>query len=159
MANVRKYALCLIDLQEEFLDSITENLLKNVEKEVKTAIRLNRDIIVVLYRDCGPLIREVANLLRTYPRQRTIWKRDDDGGYEVTAALAMMPQHVRVCGVNTDACVGETVESMSELFEENATLRRKRIQVVSKACWTDGGKSYHKDMLRTMRTWRQVEVV
>lgn len=159
MAKVRKYALCLIDLQDEFDDAFTPSLLENVEREVKSAIKLNRDILVVLYHGCGPLIRDIAYLLRGYPRKHTIWKRDDDGGSEITAALAMRPQHVRVCGVNTDACVGESVSSMSELFGDYNQLKRKRIQVVGDACWTCSGQKYHEEQLRDMRNWCNVEVV
>ena len=159
MGHVKKYALCLIDLQDEFRDSITSGLIENVKKEVSKAVRMNRDIVVVLYRGCGPLIREVANLIRTYPHQHTVWKRDDNGGSEVTAVMAMRPQHIRVCGVNTDACVGDTVSSMSELFEDYPQLKRKRIQVVGGGCWTCSGKSRHEYELKNMRRWARVEVV
>jgi nicotinamidase-related amidase len=159
MANVRKYALCLIDLQDEFSDSITSDLLNNIEKEVNTAIRLNRDILVVLYRGCGPLIKEVSRLIRAYPHKHTIWKREDDGGAEVTSALALNPQHVRVCGVNTDACVGDTVNTMSSRFGDYHHLRRKRIQVVRNACWTCSGQKGHNKELKNMRNWARVEVV
>jgi len=59
MGYVKKYALCLIDLQDEFRDSITSGLIKNVKKEVSKAVRMNRDIVVVLYRGCGSLIMNI----------------------------------------------------------------------------------------------------
>lgn len=152
----KNYALCLIDLQKEFEESITDDLLTNVEREVRQAIKYNRDILIVLYHGYGPLIREVSLLLKDYPNKFTIWKFNDGGGSEVTAALSIRPQHIRVCGVNTDACVLDTVATMSDLFQQHNALKRKRIQVVGDACWSCYD---HIAGLEVMSRYPKVEIV
>lgn len=164
MANVKNYALCLIDLQGNFRGSISAKCLRNVEREIELAKEAKRDILVVLFKECGSLIGEVARMLKGYEYQRTIYKKNCDGGFEViNELLDIKPQHVRVCGVQTDVCVRETVRSMAKLFRYTPKLRNKRIQVVGDACWVSYNNDQdgwaHSDALKELQDVPGVEVV
>ena len=160
--KLRKYVLCLIDLQTMFDAATDANLLKHIKREVTAAIRANHDIMLVRYSGCGSIVADVQQMLKGYSNVYQVYKKWDGGGKEVSKAIIKRygkGVHLRVGGVNTNACVQDTVIELADIFSTKKEFKRRKIQVVKKACWTDGGTTAHKRGIRNMDGLKRVTLV
>jgi nicotinamidase-related amidase len=122
--------LVLIDIQPCYAASNFKRLHTTISQEVNLAKSKNRPIILVEF-DGGfeyfPTHPWLLELVQDYDRFQLVTKRQDDGGKEVIECIRKhryrMP--VRVCGVNWEACVFETVMTLSKYG---------RVQVVKNGC-------------------------
>jgi nicotinamidase-related amidase len=116
--------LLIIDMQYEFDSS--NAVLGPVCKLVDAAIDNNETIIVVEYacnldhNEENPesacqcrTHSQIMNRLASYPHTVKVIKENDGGGDEVIAAIDEFSPVVDVCGVNTDACVRDTVTRLA----------------------------------------------
>jgi nicotinamidase-related amidase len=74
--------LLIIDMQEWFLRDIPlrgKRVRNNCAREIRRAMRLNKQIIFVEYDESGPTIQELKDLVKEYPNVLTIYKDMDDG--------------------------------------------------------------------------------
>lgn len=139
------YTLVVIDVQPTF--KAASRVLEPVGDEMRAAIRRGLGILLVEYSGQGrTLVRDVADM---YPRCWTIVKHSGSGAREVTQALVRhnLPPRVRVCGVNTLACVLRTVAELPS-----------PVEVVEKGCWCFTPTS-HKLGLQRMRSLPHVQIV
>lgn len=154
------YTLCVIDMQDYFKSSRGKRVRQSCIREIKKAIRDKATILFVEYSPehygtSIPLLTNVANKAK-YRKVYHVAKHSDGGGEEVVEFLKQkhLPRlNLRVCGVNTDYCVKETVSGI------NAKLKHGNIHVVADACDSRGGVSSHKHGLHSMRKLNNVKLI
>lgn len=163
--------LVVVDMQRMYPAS--EKVLPQVIKEIRKAKRRGEMICVLRYDSTSPTMRRVTNELKGV-KHLTVTKCKDDGGAALLDALMDCTRNnnlsgqpkielwklkkLKICGVNTAACVMSTVETLSYL--------RWPVQVLSHACANDfdnkdkkQNQAYHDGALLLMDTWKNVEVV
>jgi len=123
--------LVIVDMQPVFKASKDPNTIIAVTHEIFMAKQNNHAIIIVEYARSGRTHTGFDDLLKGYPHKARIRKRDDDGSKEIVRALCRRNfpmQTLRVCGVNTDCCVYETVTGLIK------KLSKTQVEVVKNAC-------------------------
>lgn len=122
--------LIVIDMQLEF--SSSEAIVGPVCEAIIKAKANNEPIILVEYacdyqqdkeqcraEECQCMTHtEILDLLDGYSNVVYVAKAHDDGGREIINAVEVFPPIVDVCGVNTNACVRETVETLAKRVPE-----------------------------------------
>jgi len=117
--------LVVIDMQVNFEAANLHWLVKKVVAKVKKYRKSNQPILLVQYVNCvGPLgdyVGDIVEALNGYENVYYIDKKYDDGGREIDSFLRKKKlksqiKRFEVCGVNTDACVLETLISMYSRF-------------------------------------------
>jgi nicotinamidase-related amidase len=121
--------LVIIDMQPCYEASTIKRVKQAIIKEIHLAKSNNRPIIVVEFDgdEYFPTHDWLLEMVQDYSRFAMVTKTTDDGGKPIIECLRQrkfrMP--VKVCGVNWEACVFETV----------MTLRKYgRVQVVKQGC-------------------------
>jgi nicotinamidase-related amidase len=123
--------LVIIDMQPGFYCADQPDLIEKVCEEVRQAIDDNSGIVVLEYYQGGKTLRKIADLLDKHHLVDYTVKEMNDGGEDVAEMIDRNyfdESHLRVCGVNTEACVAETVETLSMIYPD-AT-----IEVIEDAC-------------------------
>lgn len=111
--------LVVMDMQPGFKaaqDAITQWFVK---QEVTRAREEGRPIIIVEYdpHEMGHTYESITSLIEGYDRGVIIPKCDDDGSAEILRtceAKGFMTASFRMCGVNSDACLLETIQALAE---------------------------------------------
>lgn len=145
------YTLCVIDMQDFFSASKGKRVRKSCIREIKKAMDSNATILFVEYKNYGPTIPLLTKLTKGYRRKFVVLKLHDGGGDEVVNFLTkqhLPKRNIRVCGVNTDACVEATVVGMNENLESS------KIEVVADAC-DSNWKAGHRNGLRRLSQTHQ----
>lgn len=166
--------LVVVDMQKEYPAS--ELVVNQVVKEVRKARRKGEWIMLVEYDESGRTMYRITRELKGYNKVKKVTKVVDNGAYAILWGLTIPYKatlsswkslnkptpprrisHIKVCGVNTNACVISTVEGLRYLD--------CKITVLSKACANifDGkSKEYnqvaHEHALKTMKKWKNVNV-
>lgn len=158
--------LVVIDMQPRF--PATASVIKEVIIEVKQAVA-NKEWIIFLTVGKGRTAYRITKHVRGYRKRLSLHKYWDDGAPEIFFALTRRSRRlnaftigqirsIKVCGVNTGACVYSTVRSLSYL--------RASIKVLSHAVaqCRDGytyeyNKTLHVTSLRAMRRLSNVTVI
>lgn len=158
--------LLVIDMQPRF--HATEAIINEVIVEVKRAVARNEWIIFLTVGQ-GRTAYRITQHVRGYRHKRALTKYNNDGAGELFGALIRRSRHlnannigriqsIKVCGVNTGACVYSTVKSLSYLDVEIKVLSHAVAQC------RDGysfayNKSVHFNSLRAMRRLSNVTVI
>ncbi len=129
-----------MDMQPGFKasqDAITQWFVK---QEVTRAREEGRPIIIVEFdaHEMGETYESIKSLAEGYDRAVTISKSSDDGSKEILKACeakGFSTQTFRMCGVNSDACLLESIQGLVEKLPEC------RITVVQDACNCLTGKA------------------
>lgn len=133
--------LVVVDMQPAF-EACNAATIAAVEEEVKAAMDAGHDIVVLqlpafhnylMVIPIEPTLESIRNLIAGYPRAVIKNKYKTSGAEEVIQVCqwkGFAQKRFRVCGVNTDMCVYETVLDLACMFEA------ERIEVVKKACNT-----------------------
>jgi len=132
--------LVVMDMQPGFpaaKDAITQWFVK---QEVARAREEGRPVIIVEFdpHEMGHTFDSITELVEGYDLAVVITKSGDDGSTEILAACAkkgFSTQSFRMCGVNSDACLLESIQAMAQKLPEC------RITVVQDACNCLTGKS------------------
>lgn len=126
--------LLIIDMQRIY--DASDFIIPNVCKHIQAAKNRNEIIVLVEYRcsacnnnnkkcynyntytkasacDTHP---EILDLLKDYSKLITVQKDDDDGSDKLIQEVTKWKKIVKVCGVNTDACVRSTVNGLIKLL-------------------------------------------
>lgn len=112
--------LVVIDMQPGYpaaLDAVTQWFVK---QEIQKQLEQNLPVILVEFdaHEMGETLQPLRDLLAGYKRLKVVSKSQNDGSKEVIAACRILSGNnsfsLRVCGVNSDACVLETVQGLSE---------------------------------------------
>ena len=126
--------LVIVDMQPTFAASKNPNTIIAIANEIILAKQKRHGIMIVEYSGSGQTYSGFDNLLRGYLHKAKIKKNDDDGSNEIIRALNRrnFPQQVlRVCGVNTDCCVHDTVVGLLR------KLHKTKVEVIKDACNTE----------------------
>ncbi len=132
--------LVVMDMQPGFpasQDAITQWFVK---QEVTRAREEGRSIIIVEYdpHEMGETYDSIKSLIEGYDLAKIISKSGDDGSSEILKlceAKGFSTQSFRMCGVNSDACLLESIQGLAE------KLPQCRITVVQDACNCLTGKN------------------
>jgi len=140
--------LVVIDMQPEFEAANDPKCIVGVAKQIWMAQQQKWPIVLVEYSGCGETHDVFADMLKGYSSKARISKTDDDGSLEVVRCLRRrkFPHHrLRICGVNADCCVYETVEGL--LYR----LEKSHIELAKEACATEYGDIDWRRYLRHPR--------
>ena len=151
--HIHPYVLCIIDMQP--LGFVNLNLIiENVLQLVREAIVNKAFIIIAQFKCCGETHINIINELQKYPYKEYIWHNKNDKSkliHEVLNRLDIFVRQMKICGVNTEYCVKDTVHGLAKKFHIP-------IKVIEKAC--NGTDRIIEEALHKMRTfYRNVEVL
>jgi hypothetical protein len=130
---IPKYTLIIIDIQPQFRKSYTKSLFRNCRREIRKAKIANNNIVLVEYSGCGKTSKRLTELVEDYDNVSYVTKEHDDGSYAIVPHLVgkkLIRNNLRICGINTDACVCRTVRGLRK------RLPNSNIVVVENACWS-----------------------
>jgi len=126
--------LIVIDMQsDEFPASRDERTIAAVEREIRLAVENGWGIVIVEFdpNEVGSTNPRLMRLVDGYPRLAVVSKSTDEGAKEIFEAIienGFWPEHLRVCGCNSDACVLGTVQDYAEMVPSS------HIKVIKDAC-------------------------
>jgi hypothetical protein len=149
------YSLIIVDMQKIFSSSQDAQVQKSCIREIKKAIRDRSVILFVEYAGYDPTIQVLTDIVvqTNYKRVYHVIKRGNDGGKEVIDFLVkhhLPKMNMRVCGVNTDYCVRETINGIKQ------HLPSARINLVADAC---GSNWSHVSGLQQIKQVPNVKVI
>jgi nicotinamidase-related amidase len=148
------YTLVIVDMQATFNAANSRRVRENCKQEILQAMESNASIIFVEYIGQGPTIPSLVKLTDDYDRVFITRKGDDNGSREVRKTIKnnrLPSRRVRVCGVNTDCCVLETVCGL------NRSMKKTTIEISPKAC-NSFSNFDHKNGLDFMRKLSNVVI-
>lgn len=125
--------LIILDMQNSFSAANDTSTISHVVDAVNLARTKSEGIILVEYLNQGPTLYPIYKALAKYSNKDIVKKRNDDGSREIVNSIMRNffdYQQLKVCGVNSDACVNKTVTGLSQ------QLRNSKIKVLKKACNT-----------------------
>jgi len=136
-----QYTLVVVDMQPDFLASLACK--EQVKKEVRKAVRSNNPIIFLEYKDdlgyykYKPTYKDLVPV--GYDKVIKSKKTEDSGARNVVIHLnkKKLPKKLKVCGVNTQYCVFETVSNLIRFNKLDVT-------VVAKACNCENKNSHER---------------
>jgi nicotinamidase-related amidase len=148
------YTLVIVDMQNVFTASRSNSVRSACQREILKAKKGKNPIILVEYSTQGKTIPSLSRLVTGYNKTWVAVKSSPDGSKEVTNTILhyKLPRDVRVCGVNTDACVQMTVKGLSN------TYCIYSIQVVKDACNSCVFQG-NQIGLKNMRGYKRVTIV
>lgn len=145
---MEKFVLVIIDMQAYFLSALDKDTIKACRREIRFAIKNECPIIFVEYSGNGETIYALKDLVNDYKKVSFIEKCDNDGSHEIAQEIRAIRSNslkLRVCGVNVDCCVFDTVLGLRESFG-------KEIEIVADATNASSGKN---EVMKTCRTLRR----
>jgi nicotinamidase-related amidase len=109
--------LVVIDMQEFFEAANDQPTIQAINKEIRKSKENNGAIVLVHYEGNGDFRQEILDEIGTYKKVSQITKRDDGGHNEVNFVVQINNYNpkLRLCGVNTSACVLRTAEGLIKL--------------------------------------------
>lgn len=130
--KTKPYVLIVVDMQTIFKASNRPEVRAECGNLVKQAVIDGMIIVFLEYIDNGRTKIPLRRIVRGYDKAYFVEKEDNDGSNELAELFWGMdiPNNFKVCGVNTDMCVFETVQGMASWD------RKPKIEVVCKACAT-----------------------
>jgi nicotinamidase-related amidase len=134
--------LVVIDMQPSFTSAKDPDVVASVAREIIEAKSNQASIIFLEYVCCFPTLKGLLNLARGYKNKYRLTKEEDDGSLEILKHVKRHRNRIntkefRVCGVNTDYCVLETVSGMLNKLPDS------KIKLVKDACGTDGSNKFN----------------
>lgn len=133
------YTLVVVDMQSTFEAANNKRVRNNCKREILQAIESNASIIFVEYIGEGPTIPSLVRLTDDYDRVFIVRKSTDDGSREVRKVIKdnkLPNRQIKVCGVNTDCCVADTVWGLAH------KIKSAKIEVIPEACNSDNDHTY-----------------
>ena len=149
--HIHPYVLCIIDMQPIGFNN-SNLIIENVLHLVREAIINKAFIVIAQFKRCGETNINIINELHNYPYKEYVWHNKNDKSKPIKEALKnIFVREMKVCGVNTEYCVKDTVHGLAKKFHIP-------IKVIEKAC--NGTDRIIEEALHKMRTfYRNVEVV
>ena len=132
------YTLIVIDVQYYFMAARSKSLQNNIIREIKKAAALSNPIVFVEY--AGETIWGVRYAVENYPHAYEVAKMGVNGGREIHALLKHkgLCKTLRVCGVQTEACVFQTVSELFDIADYDITLVSSACGSVDESTHDDG---------------------
>ena len=151
--HIHPYILCIIDMQPAGFKN-SNLIIENVLQLVREAIANKAFIVIAQFKGCGITHINIIDALQKYPYKEYLWHNKNDKSKpikELLKSLNIFVRQIKVCGVNTEYCVKDTVHGLAKKF----TIP---IKVIEKAC--NGTDRIIAEALHKMRTfYRNVEVL
>jgi len=151
--HIHPYVLCIIDMQPiGFYNS--NFIIENVLNLVREAIANKAFIVIAQYKGSGETHINIVNEIHKYPYKEYVWHNKNDKSKPIQEGLKnhnIFVRQIKICGVNTEYCVIETVHGLTKKFHIP-------IKVIEKAC--NGTDTIIEYALHKMRTfYKNVEVL
>lgn len=152
---MKAYTLLVIDMQAYFSAARNKRVQEEVSKEIRQAIKDNMPIIFLEYIGCGSSVKQLTKNVahpNHYDKSYLIGKTTGGGSREVLTlikAFRLPQKHIKVCGVNTSACVFETTVGLRQ------KLKGSKIELLVNAC-NDSSKSGHEYALQSFREYHNI---
>ena len=149
--HIHPYVLCIIDMQPIGFSN-SKLIIENVLDLVREAIINKAFIVIAQFKRCGETNIKIINELHCYPYKEYVWHNKNDKSKPIQEVLKnVFVRQMKVCGVNTEYCVKDTVHGLAKKFHIP-------IKVIEKAC--NGTDRIIEEALHKMRTfYRNVEVL
>lgn len=149
--HIHPYVLCIIDMQPVGFNN-SNLIIENVLQLVREAVVDKAFIVIAQFKRCGETHINIINEIQKYPYKKYVWHNKNDKSKPIQEVLKnIFVRQMKVCGVNTECCVIETVHGLTKKFHIP-------IKVIEKACnGTDRTIEYALHKMRTF--YRNVEVL
>jgi nicotinamidase-related amidase len=149
--HIHPYVLCIIDMQPIGFSN-SNLIIENVLQLVREAIINKAFIVIAQFKGCGETHINIINEIQKYPYKKYVWHNKNDKSKPIKEILKnIFVRQIKVCGVNTEYCVKDTVHGLAKKFHIP-------IKVIEKAC--NGTDRTIEDALYKMRTfYRNVNVL
>lgn len=143
------YSLLVIDAQPIFSAANSTSLIRSIRSEILTAKQAKAPIVFVEFalKHIAPQVGQTHQTLLDAAAGSDfsiVAKKSQSGATEVNQHyrryFAKLPP-LRVCGVNTEMCVLDTVEGLKKLGWENITI-------ASSACNSDANHQFGLNLLK-----------
>lgn len=137
--------LVVIDMQKNF--TTDAGLIQVVEREVALAVEARTPVVIVDYKFCGDvheILLDAAELDVGSDLRFAVTKHDDNGAAEILGGCrrrAISVEYLRICGVNTNACVQDTTMALAR------QLPRSRVELLGYACRNSSGPNEYRDFV------------
>jgi len=145
------YTLVIVDMQPWFEAANDPKTIEVIVEEIRKAKAVNAFIIVLEYDLSDKFLEpeeentspEIMKELEGYENVAVEIKDRDDGSIWISSVLHLhqiINQPVKVCGINTDACVLRTVEGLDSILNRypfQMTSTPVPIEILFHACNTD----------------------
>jgi nicotinamidase-related amidase len=151
--HIHPYVLCIIDMQPIGFGN-SNLIIENVLQLVREAIVNKAFIVIAQFKGCGETHINIIHEIQKYPYKTYVWHNKNDKSkpiQDVLNSLNIFVRQIKVCGVNTEYCVKDTVHGLAKKFHIP-------IKVIEEAC--NGTDRIIEEALHKMRTfYRNVEVL
>jgi len=148
------YVLCIIDMQPNGFRNCNLIILP-VLQLVRQAIVDKAFIVIAHYKGCGETHPQIIHELQHYLNKGNVWHNKNDKSKLIQTELLcrqIFVRELRVCGVNTEYCVKDTVHGLAKKYHWI------NIKVVENAC--NGTDRVVAEALHIMRTfYKNVAVI
>lgn len=136
--------LTIIDMQPRFPSSQNSDTIAGVLRLIAKAIERNWPVILVEFYAHGATDERITDALNGYAGLVREFKYNEDGSEEIWEACVeheLPGSRFVICGVNTHACVKDTVIGMARLMPDTA------IEIIQDACNCDTGWGWDRFVL------------
>jgi len=148
------YVLCIIDMQPQGFRNCNL-IIVPVLQLVRQAIVDNAFIVIAHFKGCGETHPQIIQELQHYLNKANVWHNKNDKSKPIQTELLcrqIFVRELRVCGVNTEYCVKDTVHGLAKKYHQ------VQIKVVESAC--NGTDRIVTEALHKLRTfYRNVAVI
>lgn len=141
--SIASPVLVVIDMQKNF--TTDAGLIQVVEREITLAVEAQTPVVIVDYKFCGDVYESLlhaAQLEAGSDLRFTVSKNDDNGAAEILGSCrrrGISLDYVRICGVNTNACVRDTTMALAR------QLPRSLFDLLGYACRNAFGPNDYRD--------------
>ena len=149
--HIHPYVLCIIDMQPVGFGN-SNIIIEDVLDLVREAVSDKAFIVIAQFKGCGETHINIINEIQKYPYKEYVWHNKNDKSKPIQEVLKpIFVRAMKVCGVNTEYCVKDTVHGLAKKFHIP-------IKVIEKAC--NGTDTIIEYALHKMRTfYKNVEVL
>jgi len=152
--HIHPYVLCIIDMQPKGFNNCNLIILPVVQL-VRKAIVDTAFIAIAQFKGCGETHALIVQELQHYQHTGFIWHNKNDKSLPLQQELnrqRVFVRELRVCGVNTEYCVKDTVHGLAKKYHQIY------IKVMENAC--NGTDRVVAEALHILRTfYRNVAVI
>jgi len=143
--NNVKYTLIVVDMQNMFPAS--SKCLDACKDLVCAFVKTNNDVVFVEYVGCGQTISSLKRLTRN---AHYVYKDKCDGSKEINECVTknMLSTNFIVCGVNTGACVLQTIIGL--------TYYSQKLYVFEPGCATHNIKYEVDDIIKSVKGTKKI---
>jgi len=148
VSRIPSYTFIVIDMQDYFSTSFNSKNIEACKQELRDAVICAAPIVLVEFIGCGRTASSIYDVVDSYRKLHIVRKNTNSGGDKISKYLInnnLPTNQIRLCGVNTDYCVLESVSKLTKLLE------KPKIDIVAAACNSSYNHAYGMDRLQKMR--------